>query len=106
MNEFRTAQQAAAAISAGQASSRELTEELLARIAADTSINAVVETRPEYALRAATAADEAVASGADLGPLHGVPMTVKDAINVAGLRTTWGGPGLRGLRARHLRDAR
>ncbi|QNE22050.1 amidase [Kribbella qitaiheensis] len=92
MNEFRTAQQAAAAISAGQASSRELTEELLARIAAATSINAVVETRPEYALKAATAADEAVASGADLGPLHGVPMTIKDAINVAGLHTTWGDP--------------
>ncbi|WP_112240255.1 amidase family protein [Kribbella monticola] len=92
MNEFRTAQQAADAISAGQASSRELTEELLARIAADTEVNAIVETRPEYALRQATVADQAVASGVALGPLHGVPMTVKDAINVAGLRTTWGDP--------------
>jgi amidase len=92
MSEFSTAQQAAAAISAGQASSRELTEQLLARIAADTSVNAVVETRPEYALQAATVADEAVASGAALGPLHGVPMTVKDAIDVAGLHTTWGNP--------------
>jgi amidase len=88
MSEFSTAQQAAAAIRAGETSSRELTEDLLARIAADTSVNAVVETRPEYALAAATAADEAVASG----PLHGVPMTVKDAINVAGLHTTWGDP--------------
>ena len=89
MSEFSTAQQAAAAIRAGETSSRELTEQLLARIDADTSVNAVVETRPEYALQAATAADEA---GAALGPLHGVPMTVKDAINVAGLHTTWGDP--------------
>jgi amidase len=93
MSEFSTAQQAAAAIRAGEASSRELTERLLARIDADTSVNAVVETRPEYALQAATAADEA---GAALGPLHGVPMTVKDAINVAGLHTTWGDPAFAG----------
>jgi amidase len=92
MTRLRTANQAAAAIRAGQASSRELTEDLLARIAAGTTVNAIVETRPDHALRAATAADEAVASGIDLGPLHGVPMTVKDAIDVAGLHTTWGNP--------------
>jgi amidase len=89
MSELSTANEAAAAIRAGRASSRELTEDLLARIAADTTVNAVIETRPEYALQAATAADEA---GTDRGPLHGVPMTVKDAINVAGLHTTWGNP--------------
>lgn len=92
MSEFSTANQAAAAIRAGEASSRELTELMLARIATDGSVNAVVETRPEYALQAATAADQAVATGAELGPLHGVPMTVKDAINVVGLHTTWGDP--------------
>lgn len=96
MSQLSTANQAAAAIRAGQASSRELTEQLLTRIAADTSVNAVVETRPEYALQAATAADEAITSGAPLGPLHGVPMTVKDAINVAGLSTTWGDPAFAG----------
>ncbi|MEV6412470.1 amidase family protein [Kribbella sp. NPDC051718] len=88
MNRLRTATEAAAAIRAGQASSRELTEDLLARIAADTTVNAIIETRPEYALAAATAADKAAARG----PLHGVPMTVKDAIEVAGLHTTWGNP--------------
>ncbi|GAA0958700.1 amidase family protein [Kribbella koreensis] len=88
MNRLRTATEAAAAIRTGQTSSRELTEDLLARIAADTTVNAIVETRPEYALAAATAADKA--GGA--GPLHGVPMTVKDAIDVAGLHTTWGDP--------------
>ncbi|MFI5708440.1 amidase family protein [Kribbella sp. NPDC051620] len=88
MNRLSTATEAAAAIRAGQASSRELTEDLLARIAADNTVNAIIETRPEYALAAATAADEAD----DGGPLHGVPMTVKDAIDVAGLHTTWGNP--------------
>ena len=73
-------------------SSREVTEGMLARIAADTDVNAVVETRPEFALQAAADADVAVAVGRELGPLHGVPMTVKDCFNVAGLRTTWGDP--------------
>lgn len=90
MNGISTATEAAAAIRAGRVSSRELTEDLLARIAADTSVNAIIETRPEYALQAAAAADQAMSS--DVGPLHGVPMTVKDAIDVAGLHTTWGNP--------------
>jgi amidase len=89
MNRLRTANQAAAAIRAGEVSARELTEDLLARIAADTTVNAIIETRPGYALQAATAADEATGAR---GPLHGVPMTVKDAIDVAGLHTTWGNP--------------
>jgi amidase len=50
----------------------------------------VVELRPEAALREAVAADEAIVRGDDAGPLHGVPMTIKDSFNVAGLRTTWG----------------
>jgi amidase len=40
----------------------------------------------------AAAADRAVAGGARLGPFHGVPMTVKDSFDVAGLHTTWGNP--------------
>jgi amidase len=88
----QTATELAAAIRCGRVSSREVTEQLLARIAADRTVNAVVETRPEYAVRAATAADEAVAAGRETGPLHGVPMTVKDAFAVAGLHNTWGNP--------------
>ncbi len=65
---------------------------MLARIAADTTVNAVVETRAEFALQAAAEADRAVADGRELGPLHGVPMTVKECFNVAGLHTTWGNP--------------
>ena len=73
-------------------SSRELTELLLARIdAVDPAINAVVELRRDAALREADGADRA---GGD-GPLHGVPMTIKDSFNVVGLHTTWGNPAFK-----------
>jgi amidase len=74
-------------------SSRELTEALLARIeAVNPGLNAVVELRGDQALAEAAAADQAAVRGGELGPLHGVPMTVKDSFDVAGLHTTWGNP--------------
>src|SRR5829696_563331 len=86
---------AAAMVRRGKVSSRELTELVLARIdAANPDLNAVVEVRREAALEAA-AADEAVARGERVGPLHGVPMTIKEAFNVAGLHTTWGNPAFK-----------
>ncbi|TCM44262.1 amidase family protein [Kribbella sp. VKM Ac-2568] len=90
--EFWTAGEIASRIRDGAVSSREVTARLLERIAADSTVNAVVETRAEFALEAAAAADEAVAAGREVGPLHGVPMTVKDSFNVTGLHTTWGNP--------------
>jgi amidase len=90
---FRSATDAARAVRRKEISSRELTEMLLARIeAANPAVNAVVELRSEAALREAATADEAIARGEGAGPLHGVPMTIKEALNVAGLRTTWGNP--------------
>src|SRR4029450_949082 len=93
------ATEAAAMLRRGQVSSRELTEALLARIeAANPALNAVVELRGEQALRGAGGGEEgaphseATAAGGGLGPLHGVPMTIKDGFNVAGLHTTWGNP--------------
>ena len=78
-------------------SSRELTEALLARIeAVNPGLNAVVQLRAEQALAEAAAADEAAARGGALGPLHGLPMTVKDSFDVAGLATTWGNPAFVG----------
>jgi amidase len=78
-------------------SSRELTGALLARIEqVNPALTAVVALRPEQALAEAAAADQAAARGGDLGPLHGVPMTVKDAFDVAGLPTTWGNPAFAG----------
>src|SRR5918992_962508 len=96
MNEtllFQSATDAAQAVRRKENSSRELTETLLARIeATNPALNAVVELRPEAALREAPTADEATARGDDTGPLHGVPMTIKDSFNVAGMHTTWGNP--------------
>jgi amidase len=81
-------------------SSRELTEAQLARIeAVNPRLNAVVQLRAEQALAEAAGADEATARGGQLGPLHGVPMTVKDSFDVAGLPTTWGNPAFAGHRA-------
>lgn len=76
-------------------SSRELLEVYLANIEeVNPEINAVVTLDVEGAVAAATAADEVRASGAEVGPLHGVPMTVKDSIETAGMRTTSGSPDL------------
>ena len=58
----------------------------------DPEINAVVVKDFERGREAAIAADVVVASGAPLGPLHGVPMTIKEAYNIEGLPTTWGVP--------------
>lgn len=95
MTPFRTATEVAAGIRRGTLSARELTEQLFARIDAST-VNAVVATCRDDALEAASAADRAVARGDDVGPLHGVPMTVKDAFAAAGLPTTWGEPAFAG----------
>jgi amidase len=90
---FRSATDAARLLRQKEISARELTDALLARIdAVNPAINAVVEFRADEASREAAAADRALAGGARLGPLHGVPMTVKDSFDVAGLHTTWGNP--------------
>ncbi|MFE5158833.1 amidase [Streptomyces sp. NPDC056697] len=53
-------------------------------------LNAMMTVLTEQALAAARAADESVAAGAPLGPFHGVPFTVKDALDVEGVVTTRG----------------
>ena len=71
----------------------ELYLERIARL--DPPVNAVVTLDAERALAAARAADDAVARGEALGPLHGLPMTIKDAIEVGGVRSTGGAVELR-----------
>ena len=77
-------------------SSLELTDHYINRIEQlDGSINAVVVRDFDRALSAAAKADGELAGGNIAGPLHGVPVTVKEAFNIAGLATTWGVPPLR-----------
>ncbi|HEV7625555.1 MAG TPA: amidase [Streptomyces sp.] len=83
----------AAALAAGEVTSRELTERALARIAAtQPTLNAFRHVREEEALAEATAADWELASG-ERQPLLGVPLAVKDDMDVTGLPTAFGCPG-------------
>jgi len=88
-----TARETAAALQARKVSAIELIEQSIARIERfDRQVNAVVVRDFERARAAAQAADAALARG-ERRPLLGVPITVKEAFNVAGLPTTWGIPG-------------
>ena len=79
----------AAMIRDREVSSREVVQAHLDRIeAVNPQLNAIVRLLPEEALAAADAADRAVADGAELGSLHGVPCTVKENIDLAGTPTT------------------
>jgi amidase len=90
-----SATELARGIAAGEISSREVLEHLVDRIAdRDGPINAVVQWDLERARAAATQADEMVHAGDPLGPLHGVPMTIKDSFQTAGCVTTSGAPEL------------
>lgn len=82
-------------IAAREASSREVIEAHLARIAqVNPGLNAITVVLADGARAAADAADRAVATGAPLGPLHGVPITVKENVDLVGSATTQGLPAL------------
>lgn len=59
---------------------------------ANPAINAICTLAAEQATEAARAAEEAVMHGRALGPLHGVPVGIKDVTPTAGIRTTYGSP--------------
>lgn len=85
----------AGALARRELSSVEAVDHFAARIdALDGPINAVVLTDIDRARSAATAIDEARARGDEVGPLAGVPMTVKDSFSTEGLVTTSGSPTL------------
>jgi amidase len=87
------ARQLAARLRAGQVTSVDVLDAHLARIEKhNPELNAVVSVDAERARRQAEEADNALRRGEILGRLHGVPMTIKDAYDVAGLRTTVGSP--------------
>ncbi len=92
---FATARELAGGIRRRRWSAVEVLDAQLAQIARHNPLlNAIVTLDEDRARRRARDADAALARGEIWGPLHGVPFTIKDAIETAGLRTTSGYPPL------------
>jgi amidase len=96
--DFKTAAELVAALTARKVSALELTEQAIARIEReDPHINAICVRDFERALSAARDADTALQRG-ERRALLGVPMTIKESFNIAGLPTTWGMPAFKDFR--------
>ncbi len=92
--QYASAAAIAQAIRAQQVSVKDVVEAHLERIeAVNPALNAVVKLAAERALDEARAADQAVLNGKTLGPLHGVPMTIKDSLDTEGVVSTGGTKG-------------
>lgn len=110
---YMTAIELAERIRTRKASSLEATREIISRAeASQPTLNAFITLCKDEALAAARTADAAVARGEAVGPLHGVPVSVKDIINTAGIRTTWASrtmasnvPDADAVAVKRLRDA-
>src|SRR6478672_3197147 len=86
-----SATEMAALVAAGQVSSRELVEAHISRIEqVNCSLNAMILPLFDQARSAAAACDERRARGERLGPLHGVPITIKECFHIAGTSSTEG----------------
>jgi amidase len=94
---YASAGEIAAAIRAREVSAVEVLDAYLARIArCNPALNAIVTLDAEGARARAREADAALARRESWGPLHGVPITLKDGHSTAGMRTTAGVPALAG----------
>jgi len=93
----RTACETVDAIRNGKLSARDALEERIAAVGElNPVVNAVTATDFDRAREAADATDKRVRDGADLRPLEGLPMTIKEVFDLEGLATTWGDPVLLG----------
>lgn len=98
--DFGSAIQAAHAIRRREISSVELTQRMFERIDRyDRRLNAFVYELREGALSQAKKADEAQARGESLGPLHGVPISVKETFGIEGHPATWGLPAFKDVKS-------
>lgn len=81
-------------VAGGEVSARGVVEQALARIAErDPDLNAFSRVLVDEAIAEAQARDEALATHGPVGPLHGVPIAIKEELDVAGTVTTFGGEG-------------
>jgi amidase len=88
---FQSATTLLAALKSGEISSSELLEHFISRVEAiNPKVNAVVVRDYERAMARAKALDEARARGDATGPLHGLPMTIKESFHLEGTPTTFG----------------
>ena len=91
MHAFDSVADLSAAIAAGSLKPSELVEEFLGRIQRfDQKLHAFVTVYADEARAAARAADEAIAAGHRIGPLHGIPIALKDLVDMEGRVTTGG----------------
>jgi Asp-tRNA(Asn)/Glu-tRNA(Gln) amidotransferase A subunit family amidase len=92
-----SAREIATRIAARELSSAEVVEHFVARLAAvDSTLNAVTADLSESARNAATEVDKALARGEKLGPLAGLPVTIKECFDLTGTASTFGLPSRRG----------
>lgn len=90
---FLTARELARMIRQRDISAKEVMQAHLDQIdKINPKVNAIVTLLPERGLAQAQQADDALAKGAPIGPLHGLPIAHKDLVNTAGIRTTYGSP--------------
>ena len=110
---FDTASEQLSALGARRITATELLERTFERIdRVDPALNSIVVQDRDHARRSAAQADAALDRGAQQQPLLGLPMTVKECFDIAGMPTTWGLPGTRDIPVqrdsvvvRRLRDA-
>lgn len=94
---YRAAREMLADLSAKKISARELLDTHLARNEAlHKKLNAIIETDIARAMKDAAAIDDARAQGAELGPLAGIPMTIKDGLDVENMPAVVGNPAFMG----------
>lgn len=93
---YQSATETAAQIIGRKISARYVLEEYLARVEKyNPALNALIWLDVDGARQTADEADAALDKGQVWGPLHGVPMTIKESYQVAGSPTTWGNPDFR-----------